>query len=115
MDRNLGFIDFYFCNSIKHFFVSFAGSCPGNCNGQGKCLSNGICQCENGYTGIDCSTGDVIFLIEPDNDPSKYYLSNFALCYDMQLFVMNNAAYMVGSATTEFVNSVAQTMLATHV
>jgi hypothetical protein len=33
----------------------------------------------------------------------------------MQLFVMNNAAYMVGSVTTEFVNSVAQTMQATHV
>ncbi|CAK7347670.1 unnamed protein product [Dovyalis caffra] len=45
-----------------HCFIGFHGhdcskrSCPGNCNGQGKCLSNGICQCKNGYTGIDCST-----------------------------------------------------------
>ncbi|KAG8492067.1 hypothetical protein CXB51_015720 [Gossypium anomalum] len=35
---------------IKH------GSCPSNCNGRGKCLPNGVCECENSRTGIDCST-----------------------------------------------------------
>ncbi|XP_024039919.1 uncharacterized protein LOC18041730 isoform X1 [Citrus clementina] len=45
-----------------HCFLGFHGhdcskrSCPDNCNGHGKCLSNGACECENGYTGIDCST-----------------------------------------------------------
>lgn len=34
-----------------------AGSCPSHCSGHGKCLENGVCECENGYTGIDCSTG----------------------------------------------------------
>jgi len=43
------------------------------------------------------------------------YLCNVSLCCDMQLFVMNNAASMVGSVTMEFVNSVAQTTQATHV
>uniref|UniRef100_A0A2P2MAT1 Uncharacterized protein n=1 Tax=Rhizophora mucronata TaxID=61149 RepID=A0A2P2MAT1_RHIMU len=33
----------------------------------------------------------------------------------LQLFVMNNAASTVGSVIMEFVNSVAQTMQATHV
>ncbi|KAJ6320758.1 hypothetical protein OIU78_016033 [Salix suchowensis] len=42
--------------------ISIPGQCPVNAPVQGiamakgKCLSNGICQCENGYTGIDCST-----------------------------------------------------------
>ncbi|KAA8537669.1 hypothetical protein F0562_027341 [Nyssa sinensis] len=45
-----------------HCFLGFHGydctkrSCPSNCNGHGKCLQNGLCECENGYTGIDCST-----------------------------------------------------------
>ncbi|KAK4276611.1 hypothetical protein QN277_014740 [Acacia crassicarpa] len=45
-----------------HCFLGFHGhdcsrrSCPRNCNGKGKCLSNGICECKDGYTGIDCST-----------------------------------------------------------
>ncbi|XP_027329186.1 uncharacterized protein LOC113845803 isoform X2 [Abrus precatorius] len=45
-----------------HCFLGFhghdcsRGSCPGNCTGNGMCLSNGICKCKTGYTGIDCST-----------------------------------------------------------
>lgn len=31
------------------------GSCPNNCNGQGKCNSRGNCHCEKGYGGADCS------------------------------------------------------------
>lgn len=43
-------------------FLGFHGhdcskrSCPGNCNGHGKCLRSGVCQCDDRYTGIDCST-----------------------------------------------------------
>ncbi|KAF5942914.1 hypothetical protein HYC85_020556 [Camellia sinensis] len=37
-------------------FPGFSGYCPSNCNGHGQCLQNGVCECENGYTGIDCST-----------------------------------------------------------
>ncbi|KAK4599659.1 hypothetical protein RGQ29_009626 [Quercus rubra] len=50
-----------------------SGHCPNSCTfngdcvdgrepapaivmGMGKCLFNGVCKCENGYTGIDCST-----------------------------------------------------------
>lgn len=40
--------------------VLYAGFCPSNCNGHGKCLQNGICECAKGYTGIDCSTGKAI-------------------------------------------------------
>ncbi|KAL6995647.1 leishmanolysin, partial [Sarracenia purpurea var. burkii] len=45
-----------------HCFLGFHGHdcskgfCPSNCNGNGKCLQNGICECDNEYTGIDCST-----------------------------------------------------------
>ncbi|XP_061370658.1 uncharacterized protein LOC133313319 isoform X2 [Gastrolobium bilobum] len=45
-----------------HCFLGFHGhdcskrSCPSNCTGNGICLSNGICECKTGYTGIDCST-----------------------------------------------------------
>lgn len=35
-----------------------SGSCPSNCSGNGKCLKNGNCECANGFTGIDCSTGE---------------------------------------------------------
>ncbi|KAI0489243.1 hypothetical protein KFK09_029085 [Dendrobium nobile] len=31
-------------------------SCPNNCSSHGACHSNGICACENGRTGKDCST-----------------------------------------------------------
>ncbi|BBG94942.1 metalloendopeptidase [Prunus dulcis] len=37
-------------------FPGFNGTCPSNCSGRGNCLSNGLCECGNGYTGIDCST-----------------------------------------------------------
>lgn len=41
-----------------------SGSCPSNCNGHGKCLPNGVCECVNGYTGIDCATGIDISLLQ---------------------------------------------------
>ena len=39
----------------------YAGFCPRNCSGNGQCLHNGVCECESGYTGIDCSTGNISF------------------------------------------------------
>ena len=42
--------------------TSISGLCPNNCSSCGKCLSHGVCECENGYTGIDCSTGTLLFL-----------------------------------------------------
>lgn len=39
---------------------SYTVSCPNNCGGHGECLNDGICDCENGYTGTDCSTGNTI-------------------------------------------------------
>ncbi|KAL9996310.1 putative leishmanolysin [Helianthus debilis subsp. tardiflorus] len=50
-----------------HCFIGFDGqdcskrSCPSNCSGNGKCLKNGVCECANGNTGIDCST---VFMVE---------------------------------------------------
>lgn len=51
----------------------FAGTCPSNCSGRGNCLSNGLCECENGYTGIDCSTGNAFCFF-----PLFFSLSNTA-------------------------------------
>ncbi|KAK1323081.1 hypothetical protein QJS10_CPA02g00100 [Acorus calamus] len=41
------------CNTAP---VPLNGTCPGDCSGKGRCLSDGVCECENGHTGIDCST-----------------------------------------------------------
>lgn len=60
----------------------FAGSCPNNCSGHGRCLSSGLCECGNGYTGIDCSTGNsrltFLELLEVShNFPSENYVIKF--------------------------------------
>lgn len=44
-------------SELKSYAFHNAGSCPNNCNGHGKCTAQGVCICENGFTGIDCSTG----------------------------------------------------------
>lgn len=41
-----------------------AGSCPAGCGGRGTCQQNGICECKNGWTGIDCSTGTVYMVFK---------------------------------------------------
>jgi hypothetical protein len=39
-----------FCNTVGQQF------CPRNCMGRGTCVNN-QCQCESGYSGIDCALG----------------------------------------------------------
>jgi hypothetical protein len=35
--------------------LAAGGGCPRQCSGQGECLSTGICQCFEGWTGGDCN------------------------------------------------------------
>lgn len=44
--------------SLSPFLIHPSVSCPNNCGGHGECHKNGICHCEKGYTGADCSTGN---------------------------------------------------------
>jgi hypothetical protein len=37
------------------FRVDLSSSCPNNCNNHGSCNSEGICVCEPGFSGVDCS------------------------------------------------------------
>ena len=37
----------------------FEGLCPNNCSLRGNCSSFGICTCETGYFGSDCSLGEL--------------------------------------------------------
>ena len=48
-------------NSILLILPSI--QCPQNCSMRGQCTSVGICQCDFGYYGNDCSKG--IFTIHP--------------------------------------------------
>lgn len=65
----------------------FAGSCPSSCSGHGNCLSKGLCECENGFTGIDCATGNSIsFACLFDKsivgeELAHQNLGNFNACY----------------------------------
>lgn len=51
-----------------------------NCNGHGTCQSNGVCSCNVGFTGSNCSICDTGY--EGDNcdicTPGKYYLQSGA-------------------------------------
>lgn len=66
---------FYFSSYQNLFSYIVPGSCPSNCNGNGMCLSNGICECKAGYTGIDCSTGKLQVYTD------RYSLQDYFLTY----------------------------------
>jgi hypothetical protein len=38
----------------------YGSSCPNNCAGRGACTTDGLCVCNFGYSGADCSTPVVI-------------------------------------------------------
>ena len=39
----------------------FEGLCPNNCSLRGNCSTFGICTCEAGYFGNDCSRGNIMY------------------------------------------------------
>lgn len=41
------------CNYIIRYDIS--NSCPNNCNNHGLCTPQGVCDCEPGFSGLDCS------------------------------------------------------------
>ena len=43
------------CPDIADFCAELAHRCMNDCNGKGLCMSNGVCQCFNGYSGPDCN------------------------------------------------------------
>ena len=52
--------------------------CPKNCNGPGKCLSKGVCECSEGWTGAQCNIG----LCQNDCAPNGKCSGGFCSCQD---------------------------------
>ena len=55
--------------------------CPQNCSMRGKCTPVGICQCDFGYYGNDCSKGTYIH--DPPYDVHSVY---YVVCVVAQLY-----------------------------
>jgi hypothetical protein len=80
----LGFIAYYTLNSL----------CPNNCNNAGFCLK-GICYCDGGKTGIDCSqtvnstevTINTTYVFELNSFQWKYF--SFNISQQIGLFMIN--------------------------
>lgn len=73
---------------VSHYFLSFAGACPDNCHGHGTCHANGICECENGWTGIDCSTGNSFLIFDLKFSSTwKLEVLWYFICSDFELFI----------------------------
>lgn len=53
--------------------IGVSGVCPGGCSGHGICTDNGMCDCEQGYTGVDCSTGTSFPVLKLWSYPSKNF------------------------------------------
>jgi hypothetical protein len=53
-----------FCTTVG------ADYCPRGCTGKGICQSNGKCQCQDGWRGIDCSIKIEPVNLEGQNDPT---------------------------------------------
>lgn len=45
----------YTSGTAYHSTVEDGKGCPKNCNGRGRCNLFGVCQCDDGYGGRDCS------------------------------------------------------------
>ncbi|XP_013399739.1 teneurin-a-like [Lingula anatina] len=42
--------------AVMMIAIQYDTGCPGQCNGKGRCV-NSTCQCNDGWTGTDCSIG----------------------------------------------------------
>jgi hypothetical protein len=50
--------------------------CPNNCNGRGKCISENLCNCSEGWLGYDCSIGEC----SEDCSPNGVCSGGFCIC-----------------------------------
>ena len=51
-----------------------AAVCPGNCNGRGTCLDPNVCQCLDGFSGLQCASTDNMGSDDTDDDTTTNYL-----------------------------------------
>ena len=61
--------------NLPGFNISYEhGSCLNNCNENGKCLHNGSCLCERGFSGESCENQLCL------HDSEKGHCQNGAIC-----------------------------------
>jgi predicted ferric reductase len=65
-------------------------SCPNNCGNQGVCSSNGMCMCNTGRLGADCS-------IESKMEPECFTVSSNTMC--LQWLIRDEIIYFRVSTT----------------
>lgn len=42
--------------------VQLSNACPNHCSNHGTCNAEGVCVCEGGFTGVDCSISTSFFI-----------------------------------------------------
>ena len=64
--------------TVVQFFL-LEKRCPNDCSGQGECnFSNGICACNNGHGGADCS-GQLITILYYIQNISTQFFKSFGI------------------------------------
>jgi len=70
----------------KSASTSHENSCPNHCTYNGICVE-GVCYCESGYIGDDCSIGDVSYYTRGKSLDETLKLA--AICFGIGIIIGN--------------------------